>query len=179
MISGACPIRTVLSGKEGTVSSTINQDLVKLDATRPDPGSNLPAQDPPPLAIAQGELELNRLWLRFSAALAAMDVGPTHWPLDGWLRLDGDPWPPFPVILVQFNADGVGVVLGMEHPVPPGRLGDLTTQAHGAGCRHRPVLCQGREAYFRDRTLQYAALRFDPDAWLISAGCGEPGRWGG
>ena len=161
------------------MSNTINENLVKLDATRPDPVSNLPAQDPTGVTIAQAELELNRLWLRFSAALAAMDVGPTHWPLDGWLRLDGDPWPPFPVILVQFNADGVGVVLGMEHAVPPGRLGDLTTQAHGAGCRHRPVLCQGREAYFRDRTLQYAALRFDPDAWLISAGCGEPGRWGG
>ena len=161
------------------MSNTINEDLVKLDATKPDPVSTMRAQDPPELAIAQGELELNRLWLRFSAALAAMDVGPTHWPLDGWLRLDGDRRPPFPVILVQFNVDGVGVVLGMEHPVAPGRLGDLTTQAHGAGCRHRPVLCQGREAYCRDRTLQYAALRFDPEAWLISAGCGEPGRLGG
>jgi hypothetical protein len=161
------------------VSNTINEDLVKLDATKPDPVGNLPAQDPAGVTIAQGELELHRLWLRFSAALVAMDVGPTHWPLDGWLRLDGDRRPPFPVILVQFNVDGVGVVLGMEHPVPPGRLGDLTTQAHGAGCRNRTVLCQGREAYFRDGTLQYAALRFDPEAWLISAGCGEPGRWGG
>jgi hypothetical protein len=158
--------------------SNNNEDFVNLDATRHNPVGSLRAHDPSEVAIAQEELELSRLWLRFSAALAAMDVGPRQWPLDGWLHLDGDPRPPFPVILVQFNADGVGVVLGMEHPVPPGRLGDLTTQAHGSGCRHRPVLCQGREAYFRDRTLQYAALRFDPEPWF-SAGCGEPGRWGG
>lgn len=186
-ISGACPASSLLSaqsypavssGGEGTVNNNPNQDLSTLDLTRHKSVSTMRAQDSPEFAIEQEQLELNRLWQRFGAALAAMDLGPTDWPLDGWLQAEGETRPPFPVILVQFKADGVGVVLGMEHPVWPGRLGDLTTQAHGAGCSHRPVLCQGREIYFRDRTLHYAALRIVPEP-RFSAGCGEPGRWGG
>ena len=132
-------------------------------ASQPEAGSRLPVFARTQAGLAWKDRELNLLWQRFSAALAAMDVGRQHWPLDGWLQLDAEAQPPFPVILVQFNADGVGVVLGMEHPMPPGQLGELTTQAHGAGCRHRPVRCQGRVAYFRTLMLQYAALGFDPE----------------
>ncbi|MFM7238987.1 MAG: hypothetical protein ACKOZN_05220 [Cyanobium sp.] len=47
------------------------------------------AQDSPGFAIEQEQLELNRLWQRFGAALPAMDLGPTDWPLDGWLQAEG------------------------------------------------------------------------------------------
>lgn len=115
-------------------------------------------------ALLRQERELSLLWHRFGATLGTRDAGMLLWPLDGWLHLDGEPQQPFPVILVQFSPDGVGVVLGMEHPVPPGQLGDLTTQAHGAGCRHRSVRCRGRETYAQSLSLQYAALGFDPQS---------------
>jgi hypothetical protein len=154
----------MMSGREGTVSNNLHDRFGKSDASKPAAPDHLLLPCPTEVGIPQEDRELSLLWQRFAAALGAMDVGPQHWPLDGWLHLDGEPQPPFPVILVQFNADGVGVVLGMEHPVPPGQIADLTTQAHGAGCQHRTVRCQGREAYFRALTLQYAALRFDPEA---------------
>lgn len=145
------------------MSNNLHDRFGKSDASKPAAPAHLLLPCPTEVGIPQEDRELSLLWQRFAAALGAMDVGPQHWPLDGWLHLDGEPQPPFPVILVQFNADGVGVVLGMEHPMPPGQLGELTTQAHGAGCRHRPVRCQGRVAYFRTLMLQYAALGFDPE----------------
>lgn len=124
-------------------------------------------------AVPKEDHELSLLWLRFSAARAAMDVWPGHWPMDGWLQHDGDPQPPFPVILVHFNPDGVGIVLGMEHPIRPGHRAHLTTQAHGAGCHHRTVCCQGQEAYFQAMTLHYAALRFESEPSSTRSGQGS------
>jgi hypothetical protein len=111
-------------------------------------------------AIEQEEHELACLWMRFAAARGPQRLGAAHWAMDGWLWLHGDPRPPFPVILVEFNADGVGVVLGVEHPVQPGQQGDLTTQAHGAGCQHRAVRCRRRQSYSPTTTLHYAAFGF-------------------
>jgi hypothetical protein len=111
-------------------------------------------------AIEQETHELAHLWLRFAAARGPLRHGAAHRPMDGWLWLQGDPRPPFPVILVEFNADGVGVVLGIENPLQPGQQGDLTTQAHGAGCQHRTVHCRRRQAYSPATTLHYAALGF-------------------
>lgn len=115
---------------------------------------------PVAIAIEQEEHELARLWQRYTAARGARRLGPVTWFMDGWLRLEGDPRSPFPVILVVCVADGVGVVAGMEHALRPGERGELTTQAHGAGCQHRRVQCRRREAFFLAMTLQYAALSF-------------------
>ncbi len=116
---------------------------------------------PVAIAIEQEEQDLAFLWQRYTAARGACRMGPVNWFMDGWLRLEGDPRPPFPVILVECGTDGVGVVLGMEHPLQPGEQGDLTTQAHGAGCQHRAVRCRQREAGYLAMTLQYAALCFN------------------
>jgi hypothetical protein len=133
-----------------------------------DRGSSAPARTGPAIeqpalpAIEQEEHELAHLWLRFTEARGSLlpALAHHHQPMDGWLGLKGDPRPPFPVILVEVGADGVGVVLGLEHSLLPGQQGDLTTQAHGAGCQHRPVYCRQRQVCLRANTLQYAALSF-------------------
>ncbi len=116
--------------------------------------------------IPREEHELNGLWLRFSVVHGTSDGWPLKCAMDGWLHLDDASQPPFPVILVAFDCGGVGVVLGMEHPVQPGQRADLTTQAHGAGCQHRPVRCRQQLSYHQQMTLQYAALRFCPPSSL-------------
>jgi hypothetical protein len=113
-----------------------------------------------PPGLPQKEHELRLLWQRFSAVHGTMDGWPLKSAMDGWLNLDQGLQEPFPVILVSFDCAGVGVVLGMEHAVHAGQLADLTTQAHGAGCQHRPVRCSQRTDYFQKMTLQYVALSF-------------------
>jgi hypothetical protein len=124
------------------------------------PVFNTTSSRPRPVGMPQDLDALERLWQRYRAAWAEIGPWSDAWPMDGWLQLAGEPAPIFPVILTAFRCEGVEIVCGLEWPLCPGKQGDLSTHAHGAGCQHRPVRCSSMDGYLFGPSLQLAGLRF-------------------
>ncbi len=91
-----------------------------------------------------------------------------YWPMgvpqDGWLQLVQDPGAAVPLELVAFGDRGVTVVLSADVGLRPNAAGQLLTQAHGAGLRHRPVRCCWHRPHPLQSEWQLAGLRFAADA---------------
>jgi hypothetical protein len=83
------------------------------------------------------------------------------WHQEGWLQVHDTPESTIPVILVDFSAGGVGVVLHGSHNVHPGQSGQLMTQAHGGGCSVRPVRCRSIRTHPLEERLRYLGLSFE------------------
>lgn len=90
---------------------------------------------------------------------------PVAWPLEGWLELIGAQEGPIPVILTDFSAAGIGVLLRSRHRITPGERGDLISQAHGAGCSQRLVRCCWQRLDPRHPQLQRLGLSLDRRDW--------------
>jgi hypothetical protein len=86
------------------------------------------------------------------------------WPLEGFLQLDDDPGQTIQVTLVDFSGAGLAVVLTAEVALHPGQTGQLITQSHGSGCRHRLVRCTWRRPHQVDPQLQSAGFSFQTGA---------------
>ena len=91
----------------------------------------------------------------------------SYWPMavpqDGWLQLDQDPGAAVPLVLAAFSDRGVTVVLSADVGLQPNAPGQLLTQAHGAGLRHRPVRCCWHRPHPLTSEWQLAGLRFAGD----------------
>ena len=94
----------------------------------------------------------------------------SYWPMavpqDGWLQLDQDPGAAVPLVLAAFSDRGVTVVLSADVGLQPNAPGQLLTQAHGAGLRHRPVRCCWHRPHPLTSEWQLAGLRFAGDEQL-------------
>lgn len=94
----------------------------------------------------------------------------SYWPMavpqDGWLQLDQDPGAAAPLVLAAFSDRGVTVVLSADVGLQPNAPGQLLTQAHGAGLRHRPVRCCWHRPHPLTSEWQLAGLRFAGDEQL-------------
>jgi len=81
-------------------------------------------------------------------------------PQEGWLQLDQHPDAAAAVELLAFSHRGVTVALSAAVPLQQGAAGELLTQAHGAGLRHRLVRCCWQRPHPQDPDRQLAGLRF-------------------
>lgn len=117
-----------------------------------------PCQDVPSEAV----FPLHRLPNICCSTGACREVD--YWPMgvqqDGWLQLDRDPEAAAPVELVAFSNKGVTVALSAAVPLQQEAVGELLTQAHGAGLSHRFVRCCWHRPHPQDPRRQLAGLRF-------------------
>lgn len=91
----------------------------------------------------------------------------SYWPMgvpqDGWLQLDQDSGAAVPLELVAFSDRGVTVILPADVGLQSNAPGQLLTQAHGAGLRHRSVRCCWHRPHPLKSEWQLAGLRFAAD----------------
>ena len=138
----------------------MNTDQVQTQGGSQESFSRLVQADP-----AKGMFPLHRLPNICCSSGLCREA--SYWPMglpqDGWLLLDQNPCAEVPLALVALSDRGVTVVLSADVGLQPNAPGQLLTQAHGAGLRHRPVRCCWHRPHPLKSEWQLAGLRFAAD----------------
>jgi|LakMenE18May11ns_1017448.scaffolds.fasta_scaffold9940423_5 hypothetical protein len=83
--------------------------------------------------------------MTYACCLSGVCHSAKYWPVDylqdGLLQLEDMGIEVIPVDLFAFSSQGVSVSLSSLHQIEKGDHGILITQAHGAGCSYRSVIC--------------------------------------